>query len=204
MRDSKNTVIGMLCAVVCIMAVAYAAFSTSLTVTTTATVSSNWCVKIKEASCPVKQPVSGGAANSVEATITPADNALAATFSMRFTQPGDTATCEITYENCGTLNAKISHLAYSVTPANGETAEVASPLTINSGVATYQTANDGILFTINGLSDATLNAKTNDTAGGTTQITVTGTFINVEAGQGNTADANKTANIRIVSSANQA
>ena len=35
MKDSKNLVIGMLCAVVCIMAVAYAAFSATLTVTTT-------------------------------------------------------------------------------------------------------------------------------------------------------------------------
>ena len=36
MKDSKNLVIGMLCAVVCIMAVAYAAFSTTLTINGTA------------------------------------------------------------------------------------------------------------------------------------------------------------------------
>ena len=202
MRDSKNIVIGMLCAVVCIMAVAYAAFSTSLTVTTTATVSSNWCVKIKEASCPTK--TTNGAADSVEATITPADNALAATFSMKFTQPGDSATCEVTYENCGSLNATLSHLAYSVTPANGDNPEVASPLNIVGGIATYKTADDGILFTISGLDNGTLNAKTAETSAGTATITVTGTFINVEAGQGNTAAANKVANIRIVSRANQA
>lgn len=204
MRDSKNMVIGMLCAVVCIMAVAYAAFSTSLTVTTTATVASNWCVKIREASCPEEDFETDGAAGSVTASVIPAANGLSATFEMEFTQPGDSATCKVTYENCGSLNAELTHLAYLITTGEGGQ-EVANSLTINgSGTATHQTAPNGILFTISGLEqNKKLNAKTESTAAGTNTIVITGTFIDVEGGQEDTDAANKTATIRVVSSANQ-
>ena len=69
MKDSKNLVIGMLCAVICIMAVAYAAFSTTLTINGTASIESNWCVRIKDAPTCTKTPVTGGAADSVTATL---------------------------------------------------------------------------------------------------------------------------------------
>lgn len=195
MKDSKNMVIGMLCAVVCVMAVAYAAFSTSLNVTTTATVASNWCVKVKSASCEAT-PVTGGAEGSATAKATTASNALGATLEMKFTQPGDSATCTVVYENCGSLNAAITHKAYSVVN------ESASELTANGeGVATYTTAADAIEFSISGLTAGTLTAKTETVAGGTTTITVIGKYLNVEAGQGNASV--KSAAIRVVSSASQ-
>ena len=194
MKDSKNMVIGMLCAVVCVMAVAYAAFSTTLNVTTTATVASNWCVKVQSAECEAT-PVTGGAADSATATANTTANALGATFTMKFTQPGDTATCTVKYENCGSLNAAITHKAYSV---NGESA---SELTANLGVATYTTAADGIEFTISGLEAGTLSAKTGESAAGTTTITIVGKYLNVEAGQG--SPATKSASVRVVSSASQ-
>ena len=197
MKDSKNLVIGMLCAVVCIMAVAYAAFSTTLTVTTTTTVDSNWCVKITEASCPTKQPVAGGAADSVTATAVPATDSLSATITMGFTQPGDTATCTVTYENCGTLNALVSHVVSKVV------GDVATPIEPNEGGAIiYENAADSIRFTVNGAgSDTTLNAATQTTGAGTHTITIIGEYIDVEAGQG-TASSNSAA-IRIVSTAKQ-
>lgn len=174
MKDSKNIVIGMLCAVVCIMAVAYAAFSTSLTVTTTATVASNWCVKIKTASCPTKTPATGGAANSVTAGVETATDALSATVSMSFTQPGDTASCIVTYENCGSLNALVTNTVQGKVGA-GEF----SALNIDdTGVATLTTAANGIKFTVSGLSQKTLNKD-----GATMDITITGEYLNVAAGQ---------------------
>jgi hypothetical protein len=194
MKDSKNMVIGMLCAVVCVMAVAYAAFSTSLNVTTTATVASNWCVKVQKAECEAT-PVTGGAEGSATASANTTANALGATFTMKFTQPGDTATCTVTYENCGSLNAAITHKAYSV---DGETA---SELPVTLGAATYTTAADGIEFAISGLEAGTLSAKTNDSAAGTTTITIIGKYLDVAAGQG--SPATKSASIRIVSSASK-
>ncbi len=110
MKDSKNLVIGMLCAVICVMAVAYAAFSTTLTINGTATIDSSWCVQIKdEAVTCEKTPVSGGAAESVEATVTRESNILAKV-TMKFTQPGDSASCTITFENCGNLDAKLNSI----------------------------------------------------------------------------------------------
>lgn len=194
MKDSKNMVIGMLCAVVCVMAVAYAAFSTTLNVTTTATVASNWCVKVKSASC-TPSPVQGGA-TGVTANATTNSDSLGATFTMNFVQPGDSATCTVVYENCGSLTAAISHQAYSVIE------ESANPLTANGeGVATYQTADDGIEFTISGLNAGTLSAKTDQADGGTTTITIVGKYLDVTTGQGNATT--KTASIRVSSSASQ-
>lgn len=194
MRDSKNMVIGMLCAVVCIMAVAYAAFSTSLTVTTTATVASNWCVRIKEVSCPAdeKKPVAGGAADSVTAEVV-AKSDLSAEISMSFRQPGDQATCTVTYENCGDLNATISH---SVQKKIGA-ADWASEVVSDSGVAEFNTSNDGIEFYVSGLQTQPLG-KNNQTV----QVTIRGKYLDVASGQ--VSPAVKEAKIKISSQAKQA
>ncbi len=110
MKDSKNLVIGMLCAVICVMAVAYAAFSTTLNINGTATIDSNWCVQIKEEelSC-TPTPVDGGKPGSVTATAT-RDSGVLATVTMKFTQPGDKAVCTIHFENCGDLDAKLNSI----------------------------------------------------------------------------------------------
>lgn len=109
MKDSKNLVIGLLCAVVCVMAVGYAAFSTTLKINGTASIESNWCVRIKDNPSCTKTPVTGGASDSVTASVTKA-SATTANISMGFTQPGDTATCTVVFENCGTVDAKLNNL----------------------------------------------------------------------------------------------
>ncbi len=210
MRDSKNLVIGMLCAVVCIMAVAYAAFSTTLTITTNTSIDSNWCVKIKEVSCDAT-PVAGGAESitvgdetvNLAATYTTAEGSLSTDINMTFIQPGDTGTCEVTYANCGTLAAKITHVVSSVEMVEGE--EKLSTLTANEqGAIIYTNADDSIRFTITGADEEnTLAAKAGDTAtyGGETTITIVGEYINVPGGQGTASDTE--AKIKIVSSASQ-
>ena len=89
MKDSKNWVIGGLCAVLCIMAVAYAAFATTLTINGTASIESNWCVRIKDAPSCTKTSASG-VDDDVTATAVK-DGATSATVTMKFKQPGDTA-----------------------------------------------------------------------------------------------------------------
>lgn len=196
MRDSKNLVIGMLCAVVCIMAVAYAAFSTTLTVTTNTTIDSNWCVKIKESSCTAT-PVTGGATDSVTATVTPEGESLSTNIDMKFTQPGDSATCTIKYGNCGTLNATVGHVVTFDGSKEAATADA-------QGKIIYTNPDGTIKFTITGADvSKTLNAKTDGNAyGGIETITVIGEFLHIEGG--NTNANGSTASLSIVSSAAQA
>ncbi len=153
MKDSKNLVIGMLCAVICIMAVAYAAFSTTLTINGTASISSTWKVAIDTVSCPTKTPVTGGAANSVTAEATK-DSDNVATITMGFAQPGDSATCTVVYKNSGTLDANLSHV---VTGKDGTAA---------------------IKWTITGADGTTALA-----AGGSHTVTVKGEYLSTVTGQ---------------------
>lgn len=191
MKDSKNMVIGMLCAVVCVMAVAYAAFGTALNVKTTATVASNWCVKVSSATCS-DDTVDGGVAPSVASKAEVTTNSLGADLTMNFVQPGDVVTCTVVYENCGSLNAAITHAASMV--VNG----VNTPLTANEqGIAIDKTADDGIEFTVSGLNAETLAAGATQTNG----IQIVGKYLDVAAGQG--SPAVKSATISVKSSASQ-
>ena len=191
MKDSKNMVIGMLCAVVCVMAVAYAAFGTALNVKTTATVASNWCVKVKTATCK-DTTVSGGVAPSVASSAELTANSLGADLTMNFVQPGDVVTCTVVYENCGSLNAAITHTASMVVDGVNKT------LTPNEqGIAIDKTADDGIEFTVSGLNAETLAANSVQTNG----IQIVGKYIDVTAGQG--TPTVQSATISVKSSASQ-
>lgn len=124
MKDSKNLVIGLLCAVVCVMAVAYAAFSTTLNINGTATVTSTWDVRITAIDCDAT-----AAANGVEARVnTESFTNTTATFDVEFNQPGDTGVCTVTIKNNGTLNAKVDGISVVATNADGTTADVDSDL----------------------------------------------------------------------------
>ena len=135
MKDSKTLVIGMLCAVVCIMAVAYAAFSTTLNINGTASIESSWGVKLVDGpSCTFKAVNASSATTATACTGSEqaGDNTMCAsakkesdslaTITMRFKSPGDTATCTVSINNYGTLNAKLTHKvngqAYSATVAD--------------------------------------------------------------------------------------
>jgi len=110
MKDSKNLVIGLLCTVLCVMAVAYAAFSTSLTINGTASIDSTWNVAITDVTC-TKTTATGGvtvpdATKIVEGTT--------ATIGVKFNQPGDAMDCVITVTNSGSLDGKLT--AVTTTP----------------------------------------------------------------------------------------
>ncbi len=111
MNREKNITIAVLCAVVCIMAVAYAAFATTLTINGTASIESSWSVIIPTTdgiSCKVT-PAEGAVADGIEATGKVTSNTQA-NFTMKFVQPGDSATCTVKVSNTGSLDAVLSNI----------------------------------------------------------------------------------------------
>ena len=194
MRDSKNLVIGMLCAVVCIMAVAYAAFSTSLSVTTNITVDSNWCMQMVASEDCTVTPKAGGVSEGVTATITgDAVGSLAATVDMNFIQPGDTATCVVTFENCGTLNAG---LEFEVFELVGEQ-QTETEITYEGTTVTKTSTAGNLQFVVSGLD----NTKVLTPTAKQHSVTITGTFLDLED-QGNANG--ESLSIRIKAHATQA
>lgn len=164
MKDSKNLVIGMLCAVLCIMAVAYAAFTTTLNINGSANISSNWSVIIPASdgiSC-ITQAAAGGSEEGLSASGT-ADGGTSATFTMSFVQPGDSATCTVKIKNAGTLNAKVSNVQITGNDATG-----------------------AIRFSVQGID----NSKTLD-AGADLTFTVTGTYESSTTSQPGEGDKTK-------------
>jgi hypothetical protein len=177
MKDSKNLVIGMLCAVVCIMAVAYAAFSTTLNINGTASISSSWGVRIVDnPTCTKTSGADVEGATDITATVEKKSDSLA-TINFVFVQPGDEAECIITYENYGTLDATLSH---NITGTKD---------------------TDAIKFTITGTEVTALNA------GGTTDIKVKAVFQDVDKDDDGNSDelteAQKTTSISILTDATQ-
>lgn len=116
----KGLLIAMLCTVVIVMAVAFAAFSTNLTINGTATISSTWNVAFdgNNSSC------SDGSTVIV--------NGTTATLSVGLQSPGDEVTCTITVKNTGTLDAKLdtitstpsgnAPITFTVTPSTSDLA----------------------------------------------------------------------------------
>jgi len=102
MKD-KGILTIMLCTVVVIMAVAYAAFSTTLTINGTASISSTWEVGFEQES----SSCSDGSVVSVTGTL--------ATLAVELESPGDSVTCTLTVKNTGTLDAKLESIV--VTPS---------------------------------------------------------------------------------------
>lgn len=157
MKDSKNVVIGLLCAVICIMAVAYAAFSTTLTINGNATISSEWNVAISNISCEV-HAVEGGIASEV----TKSFNGTTAQFNIKFNQPGDTAQCVVTISNAGTLAAEVDSITTVVTDAKGSTT------TLDSDAIRYSVSGiaKGTQLTSKGTNTYIINAEFYDANNG--------------------------------------
>lgn len=158
MKDSKNIVIGLLCAVVCIMAVAYAAFSTTLNINGTATIASNWNVAITGIECSAKA-VEGGEAAAVTKSFT----GTSATFNFTFNQPGDTGTCTVTVTNAGSLNAVVSNI--NVTATDGASSDTG----LTDDAIQYEVSgidNGTKLTANNGTNTYVINAEFVDALGG--------------------------------------
>jgi len=116
----KGLLIGMLCTVVIVMAVAFASFNTTLKINGTASITSTWSVAFIEdgSSC------SDGSKITISGTT--------ATFAVNLESPGDSVTCNLTVQNSGTLDAKLSSIiatpdgnapiTFTVTPTTADLA----------------------------------------------------------------------------------
>ena len=103
MKDKKKIVIGVLCALVAVMAVGYAALAQQLNITGTASIDSTWKVGITN----ITERDIIGDATSKEV---PSYTATTANFSVGLIQPGDSITYDIEVTNQGTLAAKVDSI----------------------------------------------------------------------------------------------
>ena len=103
MKDKKKWVIGILCTLVCIMAVGYAVLAQQLNITGTTSIDSTWKVEITNIQ---EKEVVGKAVSKV----TPSYTSTTANFSVGLTQPGDSITYDIEISNLGTLKAKVDSI----------------------------------------------------------------------------------------------
>ena len=102
-KKKNNIIIGSLCAVVLLMVVGYAAFSSVLNIKGTSKVSSNWNVHISNIT--VLQ-TTGSATNAED----PSWDALTGTFKTNLVSPGDAMEYNVEIYNEGTLDAVLEKI----------------------------------------------------------------------------------------------
>ena len=107
MRNKKTIMIGILCALVAIMAVGYAFLAQELNINGRASIDSTWKVEITN----ITERDIVGDASSKE---TPSYTATTANFSVGLIQPGDSITYDIEVTNNGTLDAVLESINVSM------------------------------------------------------------------------------------------
>ena len=110
----RNYLIVGLCAILVIMGVGYAAFSSQLKITGTSNIDSTWDVQITDIQSSV---VVGTPTNEIE----PTHDKLSATFHTKLYKPNDTMKYDITVSNLGSVDAKLDKITIpeSTNPAIG-------------------------------------------------------------------------------------
>ena len=104
----RNIIIGGLCAIILLMTVGYAAFSTVLSIKGTSNITSSWNVKITNVT---SKNIVGTASNNGD----PSFEELSATFKTSLQAPGDSIEYDITVTNAGSLDAKLDEITLSDT-----------------------------------------------------------------------------------------
>ena len=104
----RNIIIGGLCAIILLMTVGYAAFSTVLNIQGTSNITSSWNVKITKVE---SKNIVGTASNNGD----PSFEELSATFKTSLQAPGDSIEYDITVSNTGSLDAKLDEITLSDT-----------------------------------------------------------------------------------------
>jgi len=180
-RTNKNLIIGGLIAIVCIMAVGYAAFNTVLTINASSSIDSRWDVKYDtSASATTNYVVTNGvggttmpntsvSGSNTDAVISFNDD-MTARLTAHLYQPGDKMVFTLTVRNEGNIPANLSKS--SITP-NGC---VVSGNTCSNGIVKYTVGNYYNCQNKNE-SKTTLAAKKNSTVD-TACIDVTSEFLN--------------------------
>ncbi|MBR3721101.1 MAG: DUF11 domain-containing protein [Clostridia bacterium] len=188
-KKNKSALIGGLLAIIVLMATGYAAFSTTLTIGSSANVSSTWNVAFdttKTSGTSVITPTTGaGGSTAPTGTVSYGNNGQSATVTAALHQPGDKVVFTLTIKNTGTINATLGDATLSN----------ASGCTISSKTCT--SANGNIKFTAENPAATSLAAST-----GTTTIKVTAEFVNKSGG--NTYNATESASVTVNVTATQA
>lgn len=99
----KSIILVFLIAIICMLAVGYAAFSTQLITTGTASISSKWDIQITNIDVT---NVEGSATKAIEPVI----SGTTATFKTNLVSPGDSMTYTVTVTNKGNVDAKVSSI----------------------------------------------------------------------------------------------
>ena len=102
----KSSLIMILLAVVFVMAIGYAAFSTTLNINGTAQITSSWDVHIEDIA--VNNEILDG--KNISASV--GQNNLSATFQAELVSPGSGVTYDVTIKNSGTLDAKLESITF--------------------------------------------------------------------------------------------
>ncbi len=162
-RKKRNIIMGSLCAVLLLMVVGYAAFSTALNINGTSSISSNWDIKITS----ITEGTKTGAATT---TVDESGNkkisgvgTLTASVEADLVSPGDSIEYDITVTNAGSLNAKLEKITLSESnnpaikfetsgltegdtlTANGGTATLKLKITYDSNVTTQPENTKGTI-----------------------------------------------------------
>ena len=122
-KRQRSIVLGVLGAIILIMGIGYAAFSSQLNITGTSNITSNWDIRITN----IKTTELEGATNAVEPSYDNT-NGLYASFHTSLKSPGDYALYTVTIENRGNIDARIEK------------------------INTYYEENEYISFTLTGLN----------------------------------------------------
>ena len=152
-RANKKIIIGGLLAALCVMAVAYATFSTQLTINASSSVDSVWDVRYNTSNAAltnynITTGISGASApSSNDVSIVFSESNTVATLTAHLYQPGDVVTFTLTVENHGTLPAQLSKS--SIVPTG---------CVVGTDGQGHDTCSNGhIMYTVYGYSKNVLN-----------------------------------------------
>ena len=168
-RKNKNILIGGLLAVVFVMAVGYAVFSTTLNINGSATISSEWNVAFDTS-------VTSGSKTGTATcgTVTYSNNNATATISnTTLVKPTDKCTYTLKVQNLGNLAASVSAASISTCPTGWTKA---------STTCTSSTGN--LKFTVS--SSATTLAAKNGSTTASSNVIVTAEFVDKTVTQSST------------------
>ena len=173
MRKNKNILIFSLLGVLIVMSIAYAAFSTALTISSTATINTSWNVAFdttKTSGTGVINPTTGITGGTAPTGTVAYSDGQHATLTTTLNQPGDKIVYTLTIKNTGSIAATLS----------APTLSNASGCSISGKVCT--SSNGYLKITASNPASTSLAAST-----GTTTMTVTveftGTVSNLSSGQ---------------------
>ncbi len=132
----RNKALVIAASVVALASIAYAAFSTTLTINGTGNISGDWDVHINS----ITQTSGTGVTdhNSVAAAVQTGD--LSANFNVDMAYPGATATYEVVIQNHGSISAKVTGLPSLTTINAADPADVKFTV---SGITLNQVLNPG-------------------------------------------------------------